>query len=67
MADQPSLAKMFAELEKITADFENGQVDLESGLPKFKRGLQLAERLKKRLGEVANEIEEIKANFKPSD
>jgi len=55
-----SLAKMFAELEAITAEFETGQIDLEAGLPKFKRGLQLAKILKKRLAQLENEIEEIK-------
>jgi len=55
-----SLAKMFAELEAITAEFETGQIDLEAGLPKFKRGLQLAKVLKKRLAQLENEIEEIK-------
>jgi len=55
-----SLAKMFAELEAITAEFETGQIDLEAGLHKFKRGLQLAKVLKKRLAQLENEIEEIK-------
>ena len=59
-----NLSQAFTELEKITAEFENGEVDLEKGIPKFKRGLELAQLLKKRLGEIENEIKEIKEGFK---
>lgn len=64
---QISLSKAFEELEKITQEFESGQVDLEKGIPKFRKGLQLARFLKKRLGKIENEIEEIKAEFKDLD
>jgi exonuclease VII small subunit len=37
---------------------------LEEGVPKFKRELELARKLKKRLSETENEIEEIIAEFK---
>jgi len=60
---KPSLGEAFEELEKITAEFESGEVDLEKGVPKFRRGLELAKYLKKRLTEIENEIEEIKAEF----
>lgn len=59
-----SLSEAFAELEEITREFEGADVDLEEGIPKFKRGLELARMLKKRLGEIENEIEEIKDEFK---
>lgn len=37
---------------------------MEEGVPKFKRGLELARKLKKRLSEIENEIEEVKSEFK---
>lgn len=37
---------------------------MEEGVPKFKRELELARKLKKRLSETENEIEEIIAEFK---
>lgn len=58
------LSEAFSELEKITAEFEGGKVDLEKGIPKFRRGLELARFLKKRLTKIENEIEEVKAEFK---
>ena len=61
---EQSLAEDFTELEKITGEFERGEVDLEKGIPKFKRGLELAKKLKARLTEIENEIEEIKVEFK---
>lgn len=61
-----TLAKAFEELEKITQELESGDVDLEKGVPKFKRGLELARFIKKRLSIVENEIKEIKDDFKDS-
>ena len=49
---EQSLSASFSELEAIAEEFEQGEVDLEKGIPKFKRGLVLARRLKKRLGEI---------------
>jgi exodeoxyribonuclease VII small subunit len=57
------LEDAFAELEKITREFEQGQIDLDEGIPKFKRGLELAKLLKKRLSELENQITEITAQF----
>lgn len=61
---EQSLSESFSELEKITEEFERGEVDLEKGIPKFKRGLELAKRLKYKLSAIENEIEEIKVRFK---
>jgi len=61
MKDESSLKKDFEELAKLTEEFEAGNVDLEQGIPKFKRGLELARKLKQRLGEIENEIKEIKS------
>jgi exodeoxyribonuclease VII small subunit len=49
MSADPTLTHDFEELKKLTEEFEKGEVDLEKGLPKFKRGLELARKLKKRL------------------
>jgi len=67
LSEKISLSKAFKELEEITQGFENEEVDLEKGIPKFKRGLQLARYLKKRLSIIENEIEEIKGEFKDLD
>lgn len=61
---EQSLSESFSELELIAEEFERGEVDLEKGVPKFKRGLELARKLKKRLGDIENEIKEIKDEFK---
>ncbi|HCC84266.1 MAG TPA: exodeoxyribonuclease VII small subunit [Candidatus Pacebacteria bacterium] len=60
---QPTLNTAFNELEKIVAQFEHDEIDLEQSLPKFKRGLELAQFLKTRLGELENEIKTVKAEF----
>ena len=51
------------ELEKITEWFEKEGIDLEEGLAKFERGLLLASKLKSRLKEVENRVQEIKVKF----
>lgn len=65
--DQLNLTKAFEELEKIVSEFESGQIDLEESIPKFKKGLDLAQKLKKRLSEIENQITEIKAEFTELD
>ena len=67
LSEKISLSKAFKELEEITKEFENEEVDLEKGIPKFKRGLQLARYLKKRLSIIENEIKKIKGDFKDLD
>ncbi len=58
-----NVEQAFKELEGITAWFEKEEIDLEEGLVKFERGLELARKLKTRLGEVENRVKEIKAKF----
>ena len=54
----------FEELEDITRWFDSQEtLDLDAGLKKFERGLELATELKKKLTEVENKVEEIKAKF----
>lgn len=58
-----SLAKSLEELEKIVVTFEEGQLDLERDLPKFERGLQLAQFCRKRLRELENRVRTIERRF----
>lgn len=57
-------AEAFQELEDLTQWFDSQeQVDLDEGLKKFERGLVLASELKKKLQDVEQKVEEIKAKF----
>lgn len=59
-----NFTKAFEELEGITEWFDSeDQLDLDEGLKKFERGLELAGDLKKKLSEVENKVQEIKAKF----
>jgi exodeoxyribonuclease VII small subunit len=51
------------ELEAITEWFESDEVDLNAALAKFERGMQLADELKKELGEIENRVDVIKRKF----
>ncbi len=62
-----SLQADFEELTALAEEFESGKLDLEESIPKFKRGLELARRIKKRLSQIENEIKEIKSEFKDLD
>jgi exodeoxyribonuclease VII small subunit len=59
----PTLNTAFTELEKIVGEFEQNEIDLEKSLPKFKRGLELAQFLKTRLAQLENEIKTVKAQY----
>lgn len=65
--EKVNLEKSFAELEKITEELQSENLDLEIALDKFERGLELAEKLKKRLGEIENRVETIKLKFSARD
>jgi exodeoxyribonuclease VII small subunit len=62
--NKQSLSEAYKELEKITQEFESNEIDLEKGIPKFKKALELARYLKRKISEIENEIEEIKDDFK---
>lgn len=53
----------YEELEKIVTDFESREIDLEKDIPKFERGLELAQLLQKRLKEIENKVVEIEKKF----
>jgi exodeoxyribonuclease VII small subunit len=67
MNKKMSLQNDFEELNKLTEEFESGKIGLEESMPKFRRGLELARRIKKRLEEIENEIKEIKGEFHDLD
>lgn len=51
------------ELEEITTWFESDNLDLDKGLAKFERGMELIAQLKKYLGTVENQVQQIKSKF----
>lgn len=64
MSKKATLQSDFEELTKLTEEFESGKISLEESMSKFRRGLELARRIKKRLEEIENEIYEIKSEFR---
>lgn len=58
-----SFSKGYEELETIVSDFESRELDLEKDLPKFERGLEIAQQLQKRLKEIENKVTEIQKKF----
>lgn len=64
---QFNFTESYEELEKIVADFEARDIDLEKDLPRFERGLQLAQQLQKRLKQLENKVVEIERKFTASE
>jgi len=64
MNKKGTLKSDFEELTKLTEEFESGKISLEEAIPKFRRGLELSRKIKKRLEEIENEIHEIKGKFR---
>lgn len=58
-----SIMELQAELESIIAWFESDEVDIDKAEEQYKRGLELAEELKKRLTETKNSITKLKQSF----
>lgn len=54
-----SLNAAFDKLETIIDELESSDIDLETSIPKFKKGLKLANEIKSRLSKLENQIEEI--------
>lgn len=54
-------------MEKIVNDFESRELDLEKDLPQFERGMELAQKLQKRLKEIENKVTEINSKFNKSN
>ena len=62
-----NFSKGYKELETLVADFESRELDLEKDLPKFERGLELAQKLQKRMREIENKVIEIDKRFNEND
>lgn len=58
-----NFTKGYEELEQIVADFESRELDLEKDIPKFERGLELAQKLQERLKEIENKVVQIEQKF----
>jgi len=58
-----NFTKGYEELETIVRDFESRELDLEKDIPKFERGLELAQQLQQRLKEIENKVVAIEKKF----
>lgn len=58
-----NFGKAYQELEELVADFEERELDLDKDIPKFEKGLKLAQQLKKHLAKLENKVTEINASF----
>lgn len=58
-----NLEQQLKELEEIVASFEQGDIDIETAITQFKKGAELAESIKQRLGELENNITVLKQRF----
>lgn len=66
--DKPfDFAKAIEELEEINHWFQSEEIDLDEGLAKFRRGLELIKKSRRRLQEVENEFTKIKKEFGGSE
>jgi len=52
------------ELKKITEELEGRDVKIEDSMKKFQRGLSLAEKLRDKMKQLENDVEEIRLKFK---
>ncbi len=62
-----NFSKGYKELEALVADFESREIDLEKDLPKFERGLELAQKLQQRMREIENKVIDIDKRFNNHD
>lgn len=58
-----NFTKSIKELEEINRWFQSGDINLEEGLAKFRHGLELIKKCRKRLKQVENEFTEIRKEF----
>lgn len=58
-----TMTELQAELEQIISWFESDEVDIDKAEEQYKRGLELAAELEKRLVETKNSITKLKESF----
>ncbi|MHB8513736.1 MAG: exodeoxyribonuclease VII small subunit [Actinomycetota bacterium] len=56
-------ASAMEELNTISAWFEEGSIDIDAGLAQFERAMDLITKLRTRLVEVEQRVEQIKRDF----
>jgi exodeoxyribonuclease VII small subunit len=62
--DSSGFQQQLQELERIVNWFESGEMeDVDQALETFKRGMELAQKLEKRLQEAENTVQEITQEF----
>lgn len=60
MVKDYTIKEALEELDKIALDLESDNLEIEEMIPKYKRGRELIQFIKKRLAEVKIEINKIK-------
>ncbi len=61
-----STTELQAELESIIAWFESDEADIDKAPEQYKRGLEIAAELERRLKETKNEITKLNVKFDES-
>lgn len=56
-------SELQAELEAVIAWFESDEADIDQTADQYKRGLEIADELQKRLAETKNTITKLKQSF----
>jgi len=56
-------ASAMEELDTISGWFEEGSTDIDAGLVKFERAMDLIAKMRARLSEVEQRVEQIKRDF----
>ena len=63
MSKSFDFSKAYDKIEEINEWFQGEDIDLDKALKKYKEGMDLIQKCKKRLEETENEFEEIKKEY----
>lgn len=58
-----NFGKAYAELEEIVTDLESREIDLDKDVPKFEKGMKLAQQLAAKMSEAENSVKEITLKY----
>lgn len=58
-----NFGQAYAELEAIVEELETREIDLDKDLPKFERGMKLAQQLQEKMSETENKIKAIDIKY----
>jgi len=68
MPKEKKFAELFRELEEITQKFENTtDADLDASVQEFEHGLEIAQELKDRLGDIELRVKKIQEKYKTKE